>query len=127
MRKKDSELFENIPERGTGGNVSPEIEKTQVEYKREVCFLWPQEAEPGSKMLYECDFELKGATFRGKVPFHRMPVVASFFSFLYLFPFFVFFTVADQLACLPFLPPSLSHFCLSHLLSLPPLFPSLFK
>lgn len=55
MRKKDSELFENIPERGTGGNVSPEIEKTQVEYKREVCFLWPQEAEPGSKMLYECD------------------------------------------------------------------------
>lgn len=36
--------------RGTG-NVSPEDEKTQIEYKRDVYSLWSQEAEPGSEML----------------------------------------------------------------------------
>lgn len=59
---EDSEIIWKHVTRGTG-NVSPEGGETQVEYKREICFLWPQEAEPGSKMLHESRFQLKGATF----------------------------------------------------------------
>lgn len=55
---------------------------------RDICFLWFEEAEPGLKMLHEGRFQLKGATFGGRVPFYRMLIVASFFSFLCLFPFF---------------------------------------
>lgn len=56
--------------RGTE-NVSPEDEKTQIKYKRDVYSLWSQEAEPGSEMLlHESWFQPKGATFGGRVPFY---------------------------------------------------------